>query len=111
MTNSEFKAWFDGFTEAMGGAPNSKQWERIKTKVKEIDGASITRHYVERYYPAGYPYWGMGASLSCSGPAQASVTNNLAGMQGHNAMNHAGAAQSFDSQSAMYALGRMDASN
>jgi len=38
MTPSEFKAWFDGFTEALEGVPSEKQWERIKARVAEIDG-------------------------------------------------------------------------
>lgn len=36
MTVSEFKAWFEGFTEAMDGPPDAKQWARIQSKVKEI---------------------------------------------------------------------------
>jgi hypothetical protein len=36
MTLSEFKAWFEGFTEAMDGPPDAKQWARIQSKVKEI---------------------------------------------------------------------------
>lgn len=35
-TVSEFKAWFEGFTEAMDGPPDAKQWARIQSKVKEI---------------------------------------------------------------------------
>lgn len=53
MTNSEFKAWFDGFTEAMDDIPNKKQWDRIKARVKEIDGVSVPRYCVERYWPSG----------------------------------------------------------
>lgn len=42
MTLSEFKAWFDGYTEDMKDAPSKKQWERIKARVSEIDGSPIT---------------------------------------------------------------------
>ena len=62
MTNSEFKAWFYGFTEAMDGVPNKKQWDRITARVKEIDGSPVTKVYVDRYWPGGYPYWGIGIS-------------------------------------------------
>ncbi len=56
MTQQEFKAWFDGFTEAMDGAPNKKQWERIKARVKEIDGVVTTYPvFVEPWYVP--PYW------------------------------------------------------
>lgn len=36
MNNSEFKAWFGGFTENLDGPPNKKQWARIKEKVDRI---------------------------------------------------------------------------
>jgi hypothetical protein len=53
MTLAEFKAWFDGFTEEMDEAPTKKQWERIKKRVKEIDGSPVTeRVFVDRYWAA-----------------------------------------------------------
>lgn len=58
MTLSEFKAWFEGFTEDMDGAPNKKQWDRIKARVKEIDGVAVTKTvFVDRYLPPYRPYW------------------------------------------------------
>ncbi|MGI9507143.1 MAG: hypothetical protein ACR2RE_29225 [Geminicoccaceae bacterium] len=65
MTLSEFKAWFEGFTEAMEKPPNAKQWKRICARVKEIDGERTTWPvFVDRYEPRhtftpGYPlpYW------------------------------------------------------
>jgi hypothetical protein len=36
MRPEEFKAWFSGFTEAIGGMPNEKQWERIKEQVGKL---------------------------------------------------------------------------
>lgn len=57
MTPSEFKAWFDGFTEAFNGVPTKAQWARVKERVAEIDGKPVTeRVYVDRYLPS-YPYW------------------------------------------------------
>ncbi|MNL34378.1 hypothetical protein D3C87_1563490 [compost metagenome] len=39
MTVSEFKAWLEGFEEAMGGNPPSiDQWKAIKAKLAKIDG-------------------------------------------------------------------------
>jgi len=50
MNLAEFKAWFEGFTEAMDGPPSEKAWERIKARVKEIDGRPTTQTiYVDRY--------------------------------------------------------------
>jgi hypothetical protein len=60
MTPSEFKAWFDGFTEAFTGCPTKAQWSRIKARVAEIDGKPVTeRVYVDRYLPGlpVYPYY------------------------------------------------------
>lgn len=52
MTLSEFKAWFDGYTENMDETPNKKQWKRIQARVKEIDGQTVTeRVYLDRYWP------------------------------------------------------------
>lgn len=42
MTPAEFKAWFDGFTEAFTGCPTKAQWGRIKERVSEIDGKAVT---------------------------------------------------------------------
>lgn len=115
MTNSEFKAWFDGFTEAMDGIPSKKQWDRIKARVKEIDGASVNKYYIDRYWPGGYPYWGIAsghsyayAANSCA-QQQANVSNSLAGLQGNNGLGQVAAAQSFNTQGAMYALGQLEA--
>lgn len=42
MTPQEFKAWFEGFTEAMTGLPTEAQWEKIKDRVSKIDGRVTT---------------------------------------------------------------------
>ena len=58
MTLSEFKAWFEGFTEGMDGTPNTDQWKRIQARVKEIDGTAITKTvFVDRYLPPYRSYW------------------------------------------------------
>lgn len=53
MKTSEFKAWFEGFTENLAGAPTTEQFDKIKAKVAEIDGREVTeRVYVDQYvYP------------------------------------------------------------
>ena len=51
MTLTEFKAWFDGFTEEMKGAPTEKQWKRICKRVDEIDDKPIPKRiYIDRYF-------------------------------------------------------------
>jgi hypothetical protein len=54
MRLDEFKAWFQGYTEEMKGAPTESQWQRIKEQVAKIDGIPMTYPvFVERYpqYP------------------------------------------------------------
>lgn len=55
MTLSEFKAWFEGFTENLNGPPNKKQWARIQKRVGEITRDSVhIDHYITRDIR---PYW------------------------------------------------------
>lgn len=104
MTQAEFKAWFEGFTEAIEKAPTQKQWARIKERVAEIDGTPVTeRIYVDRYvrpyerwwyYPTTYPSWvTYGAGDLTAGSVTTSNTTQAA----------------FNSAQAMYALGSMEA--
>ena len=87
MTPREFKAWFDGFTEAFSDkVPTVKQWARIKERVGEIDGNPVTeRVFVDRYWPpyGQYPIW-LGAQTIPS-------------------------TTWFDSSTAMYVIGQNDA--
>jgi hypothetical protein len=96
MTPREFKAWFDGFTEAFSGCPTKAQWARIKERVAEIDEQVVTeRIYLDRYYP------------HYSGPLWAYTTCNSVSNVGTN-LTVTGTAD-FDSCSALYAVGRNDA--
>jgi len=36
MSPAEFKAWFEGYCEAIGGKPTDAQWERIKEQVARL---------------------------------------------------------------------------
>lgn len=115
MTLTEFKAWFEGFTEDMGSAPNKRQWERIQARVKEITGHSVSYPvYIDRYVAPVRPYWdrvwcggvypqavGVGSALRSSGSATAGLSNQ--------AYNGSLSNQTFDSHAAMSALGKADA--
>ena len=57
MTLSEFKAWFEGFTETMDGPPNSKQWARIQKRIAEIDGEPVPQRVIERHYHDYHRWW------------------------------------------------------
>lgn len=40
MTISEFKAWLEGFEEAMGGnPPSAEQWKAIKARLTKVSEA------------------------------------------------------------------------
>ena len=116
MTPNEFKAWFDGFTEAFDAkVPTKAQWERIKARVADIDGKPVTeRHYIDRYLPAyrTYPfyptsgtYWttcttnavGAGSMSAGSGALLSNVSDALA------------TPTAFNSTLAMNDLGRVEA--
>lgn len=48
MTLSEFRAWLDGFSAAMGDAPTAEQWAAIKAKLADVQpvnwGVGPARH-------------------------------------------------------------------
>lgn len=115
MILSEFKAWFEGFTEGLEAAPTKAQFDRIKAKVADITGTPLTQTvYVDRYvrdipysyYPPYYvrPYgaWG-GISSAVSG-----TLNLVNGGIAQNAGAY-GSSNAFDSHSAMHALGKAEA--
>src|SRR5262245_37913344 len=115
MTPQEFKAWFEGFTEAIDGTPTKAQWKRINERVAEIDGKPVTeRVYVDRYLPTyippvytaptplTWPYrtvWSSGSAVSGL-PQNAQVT-----------LTDVSNAPTFNSMTAMNTLGRIEASN
>ncbi|HEY0120631.1 MAG TPA: hypothetical protein VGC14_02530 [Rhizobium sp.] len=110
MTLAEFKAWFEGFTETLEAAPNEKQWERIKARVAEINGAVTTYPvFVDRYVPPYRP-WYVGTPLN---PTFYS-TNTSSDVKSTISLNgdHVGATYSeqsvFDMSSAMIDLGKAE---
>lgn len=123
MTLSEFKAWFEGFTESMDGPPGIKQWERIQARVKEITGTPVTYpayfHQYLRTVPT--PYYAYPTWVGGVGMGQTSATSQVTGttsnqISWNNAMQSAaaitdgmGGSPQFDSHAAMNALGKADA--
>lgn len=99
MNLSEFKAWFDGFTENMKGPPTKKQWERICERVGEIQETTSTSYpvFIERYRN-WHPWWVWnGASYTLSNNSNPSVS-------AHD-VDHF----KFDSNVAYNSLGKQDA--
>lgn len=97
MTLSEFKAWFEGFTENIDGTPSKKQWERIQARVAEIDGKVVTREIIrDRYLPyQAYPrpYWNDLGITYC--------TNSVGEAKALNAVG-------FDASAAMHDVGKIE---
>lgn len=70
MHLSEFKAWFEGFTDGIGGTPSPKQWNKIKERVSQITNdytpaPVFIRDYVRPYWPHWYEtYYGNNTAVS-----------------------------------------------
>lgn len=134
MTPNEFKAWFDGFTEAFENRiPTKAQWGRIKERVAEIDGKRVTETvYVDRYVRTS-PYWHYLAAAgggvvsntyaglqNTMGQAQCATANSLSTLgpnsnalaalgQNYQAVAQNSYNESFNSLDAMNELGRAEA--
>jgi len=104
MTLSEFRAWFEGFTEEMDEAPSKKQWERIKKRVKEIDGTTTTeRVFVERYWPPRQQWFYGASTMLASQAAQQCYNSSMRG-----AAEKYRSLANFNSSAAMTDLGRAE---
>jgi len=129
MTLSEFKAWFEGFSEGIDTAPTEAQFAKIKAKVALIDGAPITypvfidwyRHYYDGIWTAPYyrePYIRYATSNS-GGQLTANLSvvgrNDGIGVCNFEQVEPASKGDSqtltFDSHAAMLELGRVEALN
>lgn len=108
MTPKEFKAWFEGFTEAMDGQPTPAQWAKVKERVAQIDGTPTSYPvYVDRYVPRRYwelePYrvWCKADTIPAAFEEQLSV----ASMGG---MRVTADGVTFNPEGAMHMLGKAD---
>jgi len=105
MNLSEFKAWFEGFTENLDGPPNTKQWKRITKRVEEITSdATPWPIFVDRYIRP-YPQitWTVGSPTTLTGGTCGDVTSNALTLQAEG--------QLFNANDAFAQLGRNDAQN
>ena len=102
MTPKEFKAWFEGFTEAMEGQPTEEQWKKIKARVAQIDGTPTSYPvFVDRYWPRMGERWVERLepyTVRCAAGSVGGMLVNQAGSTG----------KTFDTMMAMRALGHAD---
>lgn len=75
MNAAEFKAWFEGFTEAMDGKPNRAQWERIKERVSQIDGMALTIRELRHSWPQTTYTWKLPPAFGTSVAGTRTVSN------------------------------------
>jgi len=124
MTLSEFKAWFEGFTDGMEGPPSEKQFKKIKAKVAEISGTSISKTvFIERYRDVWPRYrdamwngpivsYSAGAAPNAMGVGNAVLQGLSEAVSGPEAGRYqAGADQTveWDPHAALFAAGKVDA--
>ena len=110
MTLSEFKAWFEGFTEGIDGALSAKQFEKIKAKVNEISGTPITYPiYIDRWVNPYRPYWDRYRATLGGTTGGATWTATYSYIDPASKGDNQTVA--FDSHAAMYELGKMEATH
>lgn len=87
MHLSEFKAWFEGFTENMNGeTPTDKQWKRIKAKIGEIDN-DYTLAPVFIDWPRRRRYWDEWHSNTVGTPGRAMASLGRPGASSNSISN------------------------
>ncbi len=57
MTIQEFKAWLEGFSEAIGDSPTPDQWNKIKEKVKTLGYSNVRVDTPSPYRSPATPSW------------------------------------------------------
>lgn len=58
MTINEFRAWLDGFKEAIGEAPTPDQWAKVLAKLQDVESSGGLGQFAA---PAGG--WGVPTSV------------------------------------------------
>jgi hypothetical protein len=64
MTTSEFKAWFEGYTENIAKVPTQKQWARIKERVLELTKSEDLQMVIYNDYLCR-PWWPQWTYTTC----------------------------------------------
>lgn len=76
MTINEFKAWLDGFSAAIDGAPTPEQWDTIRAKLATAGQAAtplpdyLRTPFTAPTYPSpGSTGWPLPGNVWCGGSA------------------------------------------
>jgi hypothetical protein len=109
MNTAEFKAWFEGFTEAMDRAPNAKQWKRIKERVDEIDGTATTeRVFIDRYWRRYWEPYYAATPYFCTNLRETFSPGTTMNITGSNVAYETSSAPSLSSSAAFQAIGKAE---
>jgi hypothetical protein len=117
MTLIEFKAWFDGFTDGMEGAPSVARWEKIKAKIAKIDDKPTTYpvfidRYVEPTWPRRYRDWCSTDTRYFSGDPVASHSSSYTSLKSVTGLGSGRDdtvdAKPFDARTAFFMAGKAD---
>lgn len=77
MTLSEFKAWLDGFGEAIGEAPEPEQWARVREKLAQVqEPYALPALPTEPCVPTS-PLTPLDSGFRCSGSANTDDVKSL----------------------------------
>ena len=105
MNLSEFKAWFEGFTEGMTGLPTKAKWARIQERVAEITPEPTPYPvFIDRYVRPYWPWWQWGGNYTAtisdkSGPVTSNTivttSDNIQFSNNTLAFNEAGRAEAL----------------
>lgn len=113
MTPSEFKAWFEGFTEGLDGTPSKKQWDRICKRVSEINGTPSAPIYIERYrdrwWPTYYAYNGVPLGVTTTALGNSSVGGTTAVVAEPAVAKYLNYSTPLGAESVMFSVGKDDA--
>lgn len=71
MTINEFRAWLDGFKEAIGAAPTPEQWAKVLEKLETVHQLAPVIPTTAPSLP-GYPQWVPSTPVWC-GPSTSST--------------------------------------
>jgi len=80
MTISEFRAWLDGFKEAIGEAPTPEQWKKVLARVDGVREQAVSPTLPNVWPSPGAPYPRIG-DVAC-GPGAAVTSAQIGSMPG-----------------------------
>lgn len=83
MTINEFRAWLDGFKEAIGEAPTPDQWAKVLEKVATVNEPhvfpNVQPNIIGPWVSPSWPYTPRFGEITCQNGTQAVVNGRPVG--------------------------------